>query len=176
MCACVCERKLKKCRTRSLWCSLLADLLYCLTACFTKRVWRDVFSLYTVWPKTLYELNTGTAHKQDVHLTCRGWHKINRKWTCRSIWELLSLIHLQPDICLLFSRRAVDVNDLSGCLLFTEWFKNSLMLFSLFNSLMLFSLLFSHLWWTLKDRSYRNPKSTHHTINYNTWVYSCTRI
>ena len=28
----------------------------------------------------------------------------------------------------------------------------------------------------LNDRSYRNPQSTHHTINYNTWVDSCTRI
>ena len=32
----------------------------------------------------------------------------------------------------------------------------------------------SNLWWTLKDRSYHNPKSTHHTINYNKSVHSCT--
>ena len=28
----------------------------------------------------------------------------------------------------------------------------------------------------LKGRSYHNPKSTLHTINYNTWVHSCTHI
>ena len=34
----------------------------------------------------------------------------------------------------------------------------------------------SHSWRKLKDRSYHNPKSTHHSKKDITWVHSCTRI